>query len=502
MIRRAAHIFAPLRVDRQPWITRQSYLHERTASLTLPVALGLMEGSVVGVLARLTFRIPDLYIAILVASPMFANLTSFIWARLARGRPKVPLINLMQAGLLLCVGAVAFLPTPPALTGSSAADGPIPTDSLTLGQGLLVALVITARCLWAGVVTLRSTVWRQNYPRHVRAQVTGRLALLFALVTGIAAYVGFSAFDAAPGLFRVVYPLAMVIGILGVWSFSKVRLRRERELLEYERLPASRPTPHGDPAPIYEYDPANATTNPPTTRDNFWTVLRRDPLYRSYMLWQFVAGSANLMTETVIIFLVTDLLAGMHGQYQVSVALTTVIPQLIAVATLPIWAKWMDRVHIAEFRARQGWVWVFNQSSLWAAAMIGAWTGSPGITLALLILPRIGQGVARGAGMLAWNLGHNDFADRRLVSLYMGIHVTLTGIRGAAAPLLAVFLWSGWNDVDLWGVVPRDLAGSFPGIGPHLFLFTTALALAAERGFKALHRRVEAGKTDLAADER
>ena len=492
MLRRAAHIFAPLRVDRQPWITRQSYLHERTASLTLPVAMAMVEGSVVGVLARLTFRIPDLYIAVLVASPMFANLTSFVWARLARGRPKVRLINLMQAAMLLCVGAVALLPTPPAATD--------PTPSLTLGQAGLVALVVAARCLWTGVVTLRSTVWRMNYPRHVRAQVTGRLALLFTLVTGVAAYGGFSLFDASPGLFRVVYPLAMVIGILGVWAFSKVRLRRERELLAYERLPApsrsaSRATPHGTPAPIYEYDPKPHTGDgdpSPTTRDNFWTVLRNDPLYRRYMLWQFVGGSANLMTETVIIFLVTDLLAGLRGQYQISVALTTVIPQIIAVITLPLWARWMDRVHIAEFRAKQGWVWVFNQASLWAAAVVGAWTGSPAMTLALLILPRIGQGIARGAGMLAWNLGHNDFADRRLVPLYMGIHVTLTGIRGAAAPLIAVLLWSGWNDVSLLGFAPRTLIGPFDGIGVHLFILTTILAIAAERGFKSLHHHIQA----------
>ena len=49
MLRRAVASFSP---SRQPWITRQSYRYELTNALTFPMALAMIESSVVGVLAN------------------------------------------------------------------------------------------------------------------------------------------------------------------------------------------------------------------------------------------------------------------------------------------------------------------------------------------------------------------------------------------------------------------------------------------------------------------
>jgi len=46
-----------------------------------------------------------------------------------------------------------------------------------------------------------------------------------------------------------------------------------------------------------------------------------------------------------------------------------------------------------------------------------------------------------GGGTLAWNLGHVDFARASETSQYMATHVTLNGVRGLLAPLLAVTLY-------------------------------------------------------------
>ncbi len=43
--------------------------------------------------------------------------------------------------------------------------------------------------------------------------------------------------------------------------------------------------------------------------------------------------------------------------------------------------------------------------------------------------------------MLAWNLGHHDFASARRAAQYMGVHVTLTGLRGILAPIIGVSLY-------------------------------------------------------------
>ena len=70
----------------------------------------------------------------------------------------------------------------------------------------------------------------------------------------------------------------------------------------------------------------------------------------------------------------------------------------------------------------------------------------------MIALSRVVLGVARGGGMLAWQLGHNDFADRDRVGLYMGVHASLTGLRGALAPFLGMLLYVGWSPTSMGGI--------------------------------------------------
>ena len=93
--------------------------------------------------------------------------------------------------------------------------------------------------------------------------------------------------------------------------------------------------------------------------------------------------------------------------------------------TIPLWGNYLDRVHIVEFRSRHSWWFATSQLALWYGALTGSllWVG----------VSRVVLGLARGGGMIAWQLGHNDFADQERVGVYMGIHVTLTGLRGVFA---------------------------------------------------------------------
>ncbi|MEX0653714.1 MAG: MFS transporter [Phycisphaeraceae bacterium] len=455
----------------QPWITRQSYTFELRNALTYPIAISMVEGGVVGILATKAFGVVPWQFAMIMAAPMFANMTSFLWAFLARGKRKIVAINVLQVLALACIAGIAFLPTSP------------------VGAVLLTLLVVLSRCLLSGVVTLRSTVWRMNYPRHVRAQVTGRLALINSLILGTAPLLGYFLLDLRPDAFRIVYPLSAALALLGVYAFSHVRLRGEKELLRYEASPAARPLPHGMPGPIYEFDPKQAGEQA-EGRPNFWTVLKRDAFFRSYMIWQFVAGAANMTSEVIIIYLIADLTAELPLEYMLSILLSTAIPMALAVATMPLWAKQLDNMHVAQFRSRQGWYWITNQLANWVGAYLAfGVTGSVWPAVLVLVGARIVQGITRGAGMLAWNLGHNDFADRRLVGIYMGIHVTLTGIRGAMVPFLGMGLYTGWHAIHLpgtdWVLLP-----SYAGLGYHVFLLTAAGAVAAEFGFKRLHHSI------------
>lgn len=451
----------------QPLMTRQSYRHELVNVLTFPIALSLVEGGVMGVLSRKVFDVPQMLFATIVAAPMFANLTSFAWARLARGRRKVRFITGLQAALLLGVAAIAVLPV----------EWP--------GPLLLAMLVIATRCLQAGIVTMRSIVWRMNYPELFRAQITSRLTVVNSIIMAVAPLVGYAILDSNPDAFRIVYPASIVVAMFGVIAFSRVRLRHEKDLLRYEDSPAVAPQPYGETGPVYEYDtPLDVSRG----RHSPWAVLRHDHLFRRYLIWQFVGGMATMMGETIIIYLIAELTSEVAGEwrqaglefpeYFVSILLTTAIPLVLATLTMPMWATYLDRVHIVPYRAKQAILWIINQASNWLSAITHS--------LTIIGVARLLQGITRGGGMLAWHLGHNDFADRRMVPTYMGIHVTLTGLRGLIAPFLAMMLFAGKLD---FGAVVIEIPG-FHGLGYHVFLVTTALAIVSEIGFSTLRKHV------------
>ena len=114
----------------------------------------------------------------------------------------------------------------------------------------------------------------------------------------------------------------------------------------------------------------------------------------------------------------------------------------------------------------------------------GAWQFS----LLWLALGRVITGIVNGGGSLAWQLGHNDFAPRDQLADYMGIHVTLTGVRGAFAPFLGMALYLGW-DAKRW--LPAS-----PGMGAWLFLLSAAMAVLAWRGFDNVRQSVGERQTD------
>ncbi|MEQ9453982.1 MAG: hypothetical protein RLN76_05235 [Phycisphaeraceae bacterium] len=439
----------------QPLMTRPSYQRELMTSTTLPIAVSMVEGGVIGVLATKAFDAPPVMFAAIQAAPMFANLTSVVWAVLARGRAKVPFITLLMVATLGCIAGIALLPV--------GAEGAL---ALTL-------LVIAARCLLAGIVTLRSVVWRNNYPRQSRGQITGRLTVLVSLIMAVAPMVGYTFLDQNPENFRLLYPSAAVLAIAGVFAFSRVRLRGERSLLAYENREDAYPQPKGETGAIYEYQ-KNGERD-----DTFWSVLRNDPEFRTYMFWQFIAGMSMMSGEAAVIYAIAEMTAGRDNEYLLSVLLSTSIPLLLTVVTMPYWAGFLDSVHIARFRSRQGWFWtgaqVFN--------LLGAVMGS----ITLIAVARVVIGMTRAGGTLAWNLGHNDFADRRLVSIYMGIHVTLTGVRGATAPFIGVLLYTGWGEIRL----PAGLSlPGFAGMGGWYFAISLALACVAWAGFARMAHRV------------
>lgn len=408
-----------------PEVAQRSFRNEQLTELTLPVAFTLLEGGIVGVIAAKIYQVSPFVLAVITAAPMFGNLSSYFWSRLANARTKVRFANAVQIATITCVLAIAMAPVNQA------------------GAALLVLGMILSRLLITGIITVRSVVWSLNYDRTVRARTTGRLQILTSLVTVIISSLVGPLLDQNPESFRWVYVSGAVFGALGVYFFSRVNVigeARHRVLERRSRQDAS-----------------------PEEKVGFLEILRRDRHYARYQLYQFTAGAANMIIEAPLVYLITrELNAG----YTQSIAMTMVIPFAVSMLTLPLWASYLDRVHVAEFRARQSVLWIISQALLWMGALLGSlwWIG----------VSRFVLGIARGGGALAWQLGHNDFADQKALSAYMGIHVTLTGVRGAIMPFLGMLLYIGFSDAG--------------GIGAHLFGIAAVLSCVSWWGFRGLHR--------------
>lgn len=384
---------------------RANYARELVSWMFLPLMLGAIEGGTMAIIVKKAFAgapgvspgTLDWAVALVTAAPNVANVTSFIWASLSHGRAKVPFIAALQLATAILVGLIAAVP------------------ANLVGLWALVVLLTLARTSWTGVLTIRTAVWGANYPRADRARIAGKMATVQSIALALVGAIIGWAMDIDERAFHVLFPLAAIGGLVGNMIYRKVRLRGQRRLAraELDGRAADRPTMN--PASIVR-------------------VLRDDPMYRRFMTWMFIFGLGNLMLTAPLAIVLND---GFHVDYLVGILITTAIPAALMPMTIPAWSRLLDARHVVEFRCIHSWSFVL--ASL--LQFIGAATHS----LALFFAGAVVTGVAFGGGVLAWNLGHHDFAPAARDSQYMGVHVTLNGIRGLIAPLAAVWIYRAFD---------------------------------------------------------
>jgi len=420
-----------------PLLSRRSYRWELTAAGFMPTTIACVEGNVVGVILNKAFGAPPSVIATVAAAPALANITSAVWTRVLHGTHRVKAINVLQGVMLACVALIAFAPISPA------------------GTWMVVAGVLAARIAMAGLINARSDVWRANYPRSDRARATGKLTTLTALIVGLTAVVVGYMMDNADVLgenaYRLVYAAAVLLGMVGIWAFSHVRWRGGLSQRRAERK--------------RRLDDRNSAS-----AREMLSVLKNDRWYRRYMTAQFTLGMANLSAIPLFIVALEDTFG---LAYLPSLVLTQVIPIVMPVVAIPFWARFLDRVHIIAFRSVHSWFFVA------ALAMLSV--GFLTETLWVIVVSRFILGIAFGGGMLAWNLGHHDFASRDMASIYMGIHATLTGVRGAIGPYVGTLLYAPMA-VSLVGLEIR-----WAGMGPWTFVIAAWLGLVGALMFVKLY---------------
>lgn len=391
------------RAPELPFVARTLMPREIRVNALMAVALGAMEGGLVGVIVKNRFDevaepgVVNLCVALVTGAPALANVASLAYAALARGRDKTTWVAALMGVAAAAVLVMALMPATAA------------------GLLAITAAMIAARLAFSGVITLRAAIWRANFPRHVRARITGRIAVTYSLIMAVVAGLIGLSMDFHPDAWRWLFPVAGVLGLVSAWRYRRFTVRGHGRLLRQESAAGSG---GGGLREIVD-------------------VLRRDYWYRRYMLVMFVFGSGNLMVIALLVVILTEQLGVPRFQ---QVLITTSLPLVSVALFTPWWARHFDGAHILDYRARHSWMFVIAMGTF----VVGAATG----LVALFWLGALALGAAFAGGKLGWNLGHNDFASDGQSTLYMGIHVSLTGVRGLLAPVAGVAVYQGLEAVE------------------------------------------------------
>lgn len=424
LVRTFVASFHPTQV---PGLSRHAYQKELVAWSLLPLMTGAAEGKVVGVIVKNAYTgvvsegLLNLIVAILIASKAFANITSLGWAGMSAGKHKIQFANMLMFITALLVAAMALAPFN------------------ILGVWIFLVGVVGVRVCWTGVVTIRTSVWAANYPQRERGRITSRLFILHTLpVAGISAVIG-QAMDWNANAFRIIFPLVAIAGTFGAFAYGGVKVRGHKALRAAERK--------------------NAGIGIKSSLRQGLKILNSDRLFRRFVLTQFVFGFGNLMAMAPLIIILKD---QFELAYFGSLMLLMTIPIIVMMLCIGFWSRLLDKVHIIKFRRIHSWTFVVTILLMFVATV----TSSPfPLWIASIML-----GVAQGGGILAWNLGHHDFAPLEKSGQYMGIHVTLFGIRGILAPLAGVGLYQALASWPTWD-------------GPVVFAVSATISAAGAVGF-------------------
>lgn len=396
---------------------------------SLAFVAALMEGSVVGIIIKNGFDnhvndwLLNLSVAVATGAPYFSNLTSFFWVKVSRGKSKATLVS--NLAILFCV--CCFLISVVSFN--------------SFGLMFLIVLLVIARSIWSGILTIRSNIWRVNYPRSIRAKVTAKLATLAALLMSFSSLAVGYILDWDFDYFRLVFIGFSCLSVVGAYRYRRLAVRNQHKEILREK----------------------AKDNQRNLASTF-SLLLENRWFGKYMLAMFLLGSGNLMfMAPLIVFLNEHTSLTQLDQ----ILITTAIPLALIPFVVGLWAKLLDGHHIFYFRALHSWGFVLAILIFFVAQMEKS--------TSIFYLGSFIYGIAISGGVIGWNLGHNDFVKKEEKNQrkenpmdYMAVHVTLTGVRGLIMPLLGIGLYQ-------WLELQAEELGRFALLLP--FSFTTSGAI-------------------------
>lgn len=381
-----------------PLMARPTFRYDLLASLLTTVGFAAVIPDFAKVFATKTLDCPDKLLPVFMIGPMAGHMLSVWTSQMIRQRRRIPLLGAAHVGMALAAGIIALLPT------------------MRTVLPAYMGLVFLAAVLGSFVAIVRNGIWHSNYPKNLRGRIFGRIWVFRMLGVALSAYLAGWALDTWPWAHRLIYGLAALAFLAGGLMYMRIRIRRERELMR-----------DGSNQPFRILEGLH--------------LLREDRTYARYMSLQFLSGAANLMVRGgVLIAAVKDVFG---FDYSEGMGLFISLPFLLTTLGTLLSGHAFDRLPLMRYRTVTTFLWATSR----LIQFLGLWF----VSWPILVAGFVVQGIAQSTGGVAWNIAHTRFAPPDRGHVYLGVHMTLTGIRGLTMPFLGIALYD--MGLGLWVIL-------------------------------------------------
>jgi MFS family permease len=285
-----------------------------------------------------------------------------------------------------------------------------PIQNGSAGVYIFMSQIFLAQIGMAMVFTMRTAIWRANYPFQHRGKIVVLIELFLSVGSSLAILIYTGYLDKYPSLpFQSIYVVGAFCALISAWLFSRIRLRREKIHLRSIK-----------DNPVIKIKLLAGLA-----------VLRKDAKFRKFMSWQMLNGFSTMLIDMgVMAVIMVDVF---DSNWIEGGAALVAIPLIATGLSSLLWARYFDSRSIYTIRFYAALTWTLSRLVLIAAIYHHS--------ILIVLISRIIAGIAMGGGKLAWRLGHMQFAPPDQDLVYMGAHVSLTGLRGLLAPVVGILLY-------------------------------------------------------------
>lgn len=350
------------------------------------------------VVLRKTFGASAILITLMVMAQPVSQLLAIVWGRLMHGRSKRPFILGFGGVGRMMLLLVAF--------ASTAVSFAVP--------------IVVSIALAVAIIPALNALYQSNYPNSERGRVFGQVLAMTAVTTIASSMAAGWWMDHDPGAYRIIYPLTGIVGLAGIYLYWRIRPR------------ATAGGPSGSRPDLSASDWFEAVYD--ALRHPFRgakTIFTTDPDFLRFEIGYMLYGLGFMMLQPVLpLFLVDEI----NVQYSEAATARGLIYWGVLALVSPLFGRLLDRWNAIRLS-------IFGFAFLVAVPLLLAISHSlAGVYLAFAVF-----GFAMSPVNIAWTMGPILFAGRRDAATYMGVHVTMVGIRGLIGNPMGLVLFKAFG---------------------------------------------------------